>query len=305
MTLREVYDWQHPSSAQSVIFYLIMVAILFALGIIANAHYWILKTLYMARPLGENRVTPWQRSLSDSSDDQDLAQRAYVPEEEADDQVYTISGGLASNFVVHYQKRQQSVTLDEVFSLENPLKSSSNIAQTRQVHPLAPQTRNAVSPRRLGEETAQDENQAVSFTDISPGAQLQRFQAIKNTAALRNQSWKKDRLSMREATKNSLTMLLTYLLLSSPFFFCAIPGVVPPTCQSSHTDSAFPCHAPVNMSSLATPINRVNITLLTCEIIFFFNTIAYPLWYFLFSKRVRKCLIHLYEIILIKLNLRQ
>ena len=106
---------------------------------------------------------------------------------------------------------------------------------------------------------------------------------MKNNCALRNQSMRRDRVSLSSATKNSLIMVSMFVMCSLPMLICSIPGVVQP----------------------GGSITRMTAPLLVCRIVFLLNGPVYPIWYLAFSKRVRKCLHNLYENVLLHYNLRQ
>ena len=280
---REVAALDRPSLQQSLFLYFVLSLIVVGLILVANSYYWISKSLYAARPPPcKNRVSPFARPSSVSSDDTEFTnRRSYIPDEQnwegggaGAGPPFTVSGGnVAQHFVVHYQKRQHSLSLDEVFALENPLQASAQQAKHRQLRATLSNISNGSKHSSV---------QGGSFSDISPSAELQRFQNMKNSYALRNQSLKKDRLSLKASTKNSVIMLSTFIVCSGPLFFCSIPGLLP-----------------------ATDTHSTTTTLLFCQWVFFLNAPAYPIWYLLFSKRVRKCLFRLYENTLIRLNLRQ
>ena len=120
------------------------------------------------------------------------------------------------------------------------------------------------------------------FTDISPAGELQRLERLKNTYALRSQTLRKDRISLSNATKNSIVMVLTYFVCSLPMVICSMPGVLS---QESPEDMSVP--------------------LLFSKIVFFLNAPSYPLWYLIFSRRVRKCLGRMTEHVLVKLHVKR
>lgn len=77
-------------------------------------------------------------------------------------------------------------------------------------------------------------------------------------------------------------MILTYVTCSLPTIICAIPGVL----------------------RVETP-GDVSVPLMFCRIVFYLNAPAYPLWYLIFSKRVRKCLGRMTENWLVGLHLKK
>ena len=106
---------------------------------------------------------------------------------------------------------------------------------------------------------------------------------MKNNYALRNQSMRRDQISLSSATKNSLIMLSMFLLCSLPMLITSIPGVLRPGSSTA----------------------AMNTPLLVSRIVFLLNCPAYPIWYLIFSKRVRKCLNKLYDNVLLHHNMRQ
>ena len=87
---------------------------------------------------------------------------------------------------------------------------------------------------------------------------------------------------MSYATKNSSVMILTYVTCTLPMVLCALPGVLP-------TDAPWDISVPMMFARLA----------------FYLNAPAYPLWYLVFSRRVRKCLTRMCENLLIYLHLKK
>ena len=269
-----------PEGGQSAMLALTLVAVFVCLGIIINSYYWILRELHVTTLTVQNRVSPWTRSSSVSSDDNELIvqKRSYKPEEEhASRPPFVISNGHVSDagMVVHFDKRSQSISFqEEAVALEHPIRAHSSYQTHRKLEgTLSTASQGSPNRQQLG---------VTPFTDISPGAELQRFQRLKNHCALRNQSWRKDRTSLSGATKNSLVMLATFLVCSLPLVITSIPTVLA-------TDN----------------LHNFNTTLLFCTLVFYLNSPAYPAWYLIGSKRVRKCLARLFENTLIKLNIRQ
>lgn len=271
-----------PDPGQSAILVLTLLAIVSCGVVICSSYYYIMKTLIEAQPIGNNRVSPWARTESFSLDDNDieLNKRSYRPQSEAESEgwskeAFTISSGEVGNsVVVHFNKSQQSLTAKDVTALENPIRAHS---EYNGKHPHLRATLSNGSTNMV-----HGVNENSGFTDISPAAELQRFQRMKNNCALRNQSWKRDRVSLISATKNSLVMITTFIFTSFPLCLCSIPGVLEPTSVGSASE-----------------------TLLFCHLIFYANAPIYPLWYLIFSKQVRKCLHVMFDNVLIKFNLRQ
>ncbi len=268
---------QSPNIQQSSIMVVILIGFFIGIAVIILSYHKIFKTLHVARPIGRNRVSPWAIQPSLSSDDNDLTfggRRSYRPTETTwSKSPFMISNGntINENTTVHYQKRHQSLTFD-VFALENPLRAHSIKTQGH----LQLQATLSTTSNMSGHSTFMD------FTDITPTGELQRLQKVKNHFALRSQSLRHDRVSLSAATKNSLVMLATYFTLSFPMVICSLPNVL-----STNT------------------IGEMSIPLLFCRLAFYLNAPAYPIWYLVFSRRVRQCLHRLREHVLIKLNIRK
>ena len=267
---------------QIIIMYIMLVSLLLGLILVISSYFTIVRTLYNAKPACKNKVIPLHRSQSMSSDGNECGmnsgRRSYEPEDVPTVLApFTISHGtsLMDNFVVHYQKRQQSLTLEEALALESltapAKKTSTNLSGRRTLEAMPSNASNTSTKSHYWE-----------FSDISPGFELKRFQRMKNNFAMKNYSLRRDRLSLKAATKNTLVMVSTYLLCSLPLFVCCVPGVL------DHMEGS-----------------KVTQILLACRLVFYMNAPAYPIWYLIFSKRVRKCLCRLYESLLVKLNLRR
>lgn len=257
--------------------------VIFTTGIIIKSYYYILKTLFRAHHVCRNKVTPDERRTSSlTSDGNDImatSQRSYKLDESSDVSPrppFTVTNGqvLIDNFMVHYQKGSNSTSIvDEAFALENPLKAMQILSQKKA--PLTSQLSNVSqgSTKTCGR---------PEFTDISPGAELHRFQYMKNKRALQNQCLRRDRIGLGGATKNSIIMISTFTVCSIPAFICSFPGL---------------------LSTKTVP--DVTLPLLLCQLVFFLNAPAYPIWYLVFSKRVRKCLLKMYDDMLIKVKIKQ
>ena len=298
--------------------------------VIAKCYCYILRILYNATPKGKSRVYPMQRHRhsSDSSDVTDLfgaSSRSYRPEIiSVDVRGAQSSAGVSSAsppiaftsassmshpfvisslesyeyFIVHYRHQSQTVLIDEGFALENPIKAQKLISSRTgtlftSVYEMN-QGSNAIGLTRTSLEHTLSNGSANSnvtssrkrileFTDISQGAELKRMQRIKNKQALRSLSIKTERKNLGSTTKNSLVMLGVFTVLSFPMFVCSIPGCL---------------DADMGVTSF-------NNTLMFTQVVFFFNVVACPLWYLLFSRRVRKCALKLVDNSLLKLHLRK
>ncbi|XP_064613078.1 uncharacterized protein LOC135476864 [Liolophura sinensis] len=240
----------------------ILVAFLADLFLIVGCYYRIFMVLGVTGSLGKNRVSPWHQP-SFTSDSTDLTlpmRRVYKPMENNWVKPYTVS----ENFIVHFQKAEHTLDFDDVLALENPIVAA-NIRGRHVKKPL----RATISNASVASTKSKN---SPDFTDISVCAELQRIQKHKNNSALRNQFLKMDRISLSSATKNSLAMLCAFVLCSIPLFICTCPGI---------------------LSSLD-PGQRLT-ALAICRYLFYLNGPAYPTWYLLFSKRVKKCLTRVTE----------
>ncbi|XP_074641308.1 uncharacterized protein LOC141899054 [Tubulanus polymorphus] len=167
---------------------------------------------------------------------------------------------LDNSFVVRY------VTQEEVIAVEDALENPQRILKAKKKPPLRMTLSNASTiSTRSGAP-------AFNFTDISPAADLYRFQAAKNKQVLKNSNIKRDRKSLSSAAKNGMVMVITFLVLTCPVFICALTDVL-----------------------MELPVIDQKIAVLYCWILFYFNAPAYPLWYLMFSERVKKCVSRLYE----------
>lgn len=259
----------------------------FIVGLIAimKCYYKIFKTLQFAKPICNNKVTPLRRASSTSDGTElnttkgKMPPRLYGVKQCNWSQPYTISGALANadngtttgfnNLTVHYEKRSHSLSFEESSILEHPMRWH---CAHRQLKLSLSNTSNASVKSRGSPE----------FTDISLGAELHRYQSFKHHTAMRRLSLRRDRNSLYCAAKNSLVMLATYSVFSTPVFICSVPGVL---------DSV--------------PFSQMVYIMMFCKLLFFLNSPAYPIWYLVFSKRVRKCLYRIYENAFISFNVRQ
>lgn len=231
-----------------------------------SSYYTISKELNIIKPKITNKVLPISRALSISSEDTGDPQNHYQVEpsigsQNGTIQVYSIPCQENEDAVVHYQKNENMVTFEEVFALQNPILAQT-IANSKR--PLQPTLSNA---------STQSRTSRIDFTDISPNADLQRFQMLKNNSALRNQTLRRDRISVRSATKNSFIMFTGYLFTSLPLVICSVPYV---TYRHDAKET------------------RVYIFLFL-KFLFYTNAFLSSTWYLIFSKRVRKCFIRIVE----------
>ncbi|XP_021370400.1 uncharacterized protein LOC110461301 [Mizuhopecten yessoensis] len=257
------------------------ISIVYTVGliIIFRCYYNICRTLNITGTIGRNRILPLNRNFSLSSDatgDCNMHTRtAYAPDDpDSFGRPYSIScDDLDSSVVVHYKRNEHLLAFEDIFALENPILASNLRNQMNQKLPLHPSLSNSSSNSTR--------SRFPDFADISPGADLQRLQALKNNSALKKQTLRRDRLSLSSATKNSMIMLTAYISCTFPLLFCSIPGILN-----------------------GVGANRV-IVLLFFRLLFYLNVCIYPLWYLLFSKRVRKCMFRLFENVLICLKVRR
>ncbi|XP_046568191.1 uncharacterized protein LOC124276587 [Haliotis rubra] len=260
-----------------------MAIILFILGVflvglvtIFSSYYSIFKTLNVTGTFAKNRVTPWQRAPSLASDVADLTVpcgRSYHPADAAAGRPFTVSQ-KSNDTLVHYQKCDNTLAFEDILALENPIRAVNLQKQDNQKRQLQ-MTLSSGS-------TSSTRSRCPDFTDISLGADLERFQMLKNSSALRNQFLRRDRVSLSSAIRNSLVMFCAYLVCSLPLIFCSFPRAL----------------------AAVSPSSRV-IALLCCRLLFYINAPVYPTWYLLFSKRVRKCLRRMLDSMLLRLNVRR
>lgn len=229
-----------------------------------SSYYTISKELNIIKPKTTNKILPLSRAMSISSEDTCDPQNHYQIEPNSQNgslHVYTIQCSESDETVVHYQKNENMVAFEDVFALQNPI--------------VAQHMNNFKRPLQstLSNASTQSRTSKLDFTDISPNADLQRFQMMKNNSALRNQTLRRDRISVRSATKNSFIMFSGYLLSSLPLIICSVPYAA---------------------SRPEAEETRVYIFLFL-RFLFYANGFVSSTWYLLFSKRVRKCLIKLIE----------
>lgn len=263
---------------QTTMVIIIVLAVVTGFILLLGSYYRVFKTLNFTGTLSKNRVTPWHRAPSLGSETTDTVlptKRSYLPTDSRWTRPFIISESSHDSFIVHYQKNDQFLVIEDILALENPIRASAIAAgKARAKKPL----RSTLSTSS----TMSTRSRCPEFSDISLGADLQRFQKIKNTSAFRNQTLRKDRISLSGATKNSLVMISAYLVCSLPFLIVSLPAV---------------------LSSL--PEGGRVITLIFCRLLFYLNAPVYPIWYLLFSKRVKKCLYRVFDSILIRFNVRR
>ncbi|KAL4224346.1 hypothetical protein ACF0H5_017801 [Mactra antiquata] len=260
---------------------------LIMLLLIVVSYCTVFKALNKGKGLlcGKNRVTPTTRALSLISDisstvhDQAFQRNAAQFVGHTDKTVYSIfkkDVKLDNEYVVHYQRNDSvsMLTFEDIIALENPILATHMRRQILQRRPLN-MTQSTASNNSV-------KSKGDDFTDISAGADLQRYQAMKNDSALRNHFIRRDRVGFNSATKNSLVMLASFIACSLPMYVCIMPYVLSAN-QQSH---------------------RVLILLFT-KLVFYLNAPIYPLWYLIQDRRVRKCLIRVYESICLKLDMRR
>ncbi|KAK6190717.1 hypothetical protein SNE40_002519 [Patella caerulea] len=268
---------QDTPPEQLIIIFVFLTVFIMGLVVIISSYYSICKMLNITGRFAKNRIIPWQRSPSIPSDATDVpiqARQSYRSDGN-NAGAYSISANIkGDNFIVHYQKCDHSLAFEDIIALENPILA----VRIRQHY----NQKRTLKPTLSTGSTASTRSKCVDFSDITTGAGLERYQMLKNNSILRNQSLKRDRVSLSSATKNSLVMLSAYVVCSMPLIICTIPGALN-LLQSNH---------------------RI-IALLFCRLIFCINAPIYPLWYLLFSKRIRTCLNRLCESMLIRLNMRR
>ena len=265
-------------SLSVLVFFIIMV-------IIVTAYIRVFKALRQGGPFGRNRILPVSRSFSIPSEPGDTTtQIACIHTEnghviDTDKHMYVVTGRETfkeSERIVHFQKNDHInvLSFEDILALENPILATQLRRQILQKRPLQ-LTRSNTSNTSV-------KSKGLEFTDISASGDLQRYQNHKNKSALKNHFLKRDRVGFKSATKNSIVMLIAFLVCSLPMFVCLFPSVL--------------LHIKQN--------HRVLLLLFT-ELAFYLNAPLYPLWYLIHNSRVRTCLNRVLETFLIKLNFRR
>ena len=253
--------------------------------IIVTAYIRVFKALSQGGPFGRNRILPLSRSFSIPSETGEVqTQIACIytengPVNDPDKHIYAVSGHRSikgSEHIVHFQKHDQInvLSFEDILALENPILATKLRRQILHKRPLY-LTRSNTSNTSM-------KSKGPEFTDISAGADLQRYQNHKNRSALKNHFIKRDRVGFKSATKNSIVMLLSFLVCSLPMFVCLFPNIL-----------------------LHTKQNQRVLLLLFTVMAFYLNAPLYPLWYLIHNNRVRKCLNRVLETLLVKLNFRR
>ncbi|KAH9502820.1 hypothetical protein Btru_074539 [Bulinus truncatus] len=173
-------------------------------------------------------------------------------------------------FIVMFNKQDSTVVIDDLTNGETRTQRSSSIRS-----PSVPGVRN--DRMNLSSTLSNSSNSSVKsripeFTDISVGAELLRFQQQQSQSHHGRHSFRRETMSLSSAIKNSLAMLFAYCTCSLPLIVLTVP------------DTGWGL----------TGAERV-IALLVCRILFYLNSLVYPLWYLLFSVTVRKCFTRLWE----------
>jgi len=269
------------SASQILSLTALMLSICINCAVICRCYFCLLKTFFRFCPRPKNSVYPEDRQYSISSVDSANSlpityqtSGSNTVSRTANCRLFQISNESSKDsIVIHYCKEPKPTSNIVVLDYA----TRGKIIQSNHGSLQTPAENFGAFP----EEVLPDSGSAPGFTDISPGAELHRIQLMKNMCALRNQSWRRERMNVTSATKNSMVMMGTFVLCSFPLFFCSVPGILP---TSSITIVQYP--------------------LLFSHLAFNINAPAYPIWYLIFSKRVRKCFQNLYEDILIKLNMK-
>lgn len=256
------------------------------LFVIVSSYHKVFKALNKGNPFGRNRVLPTSRSLSIPSDVGDIMNSSVLNDlngqENAghtDKTIYSVSRRdicVNGEITVHYQRNDSinMLTFEDIMALENPILATRMRRQIMQKRPLQLTRSNASNTSVM--------SKCQDFTDISAGADLQRYQNMKNKSALRNLFLRRDRVGLNSATRNSLVMLASFVVCSLPMFICIIPAVLSQVSEN----------------------HRVLVLLFT-QLAFCLNSPIYPLWYLIQNKRVKKCLLRVTETMCVKLDLRR
>lgn len=262
---------------------IIIIAFLSGLLVIFVSYYNICKALDLRGPLSKNKIGPWNRNLSFSSDatvDFQFPIRNYTPEpghpkaEGGYPKLFMVSGEESDGVIVHYHKSEHTLAFEDIFALENPILANRRNQMILNKRPLQKTLSNT--------STSSTRTRNEDFTDISPSADLQRVQNLKNKTALRKQNLRRDRIYHSSAAKNSMVMLVAFLTSSLPMFICTVPSVLRSLENSTRL-----------------------FVLLGVKLTFYLNACIYPTWYLIFSKRVRKCMFRMFESIYLRLNSRR
>ena len=274
----EIHSLDYLSSLQTAALYFACFILIVCGILIVKSYYYVLKTLCKSTPVGKSSVHPINRHPSESSEttevfgNSSLSYRpAYTNGTSTHAPPFVISSmDTYEHFVVHYQRRSQTVLIEDTFALENPIKAQQLLfAKQTTKTPLQPSL----------SVNSQSSGSRKDFTDISQNGEMLRFQQMKNRCALRNMSLRSERKNLGSTTRNGLIMIGVFLFCSVPGFVCSIPGVL--------------------SADLGT--NDFTSILMYFQLLFYMNSIAYPVWYLVFSKRVRKCASKLYDNLYFKL----
>ena len=122
---------------------------------------------------------------------------------------------------------------------------------------------------------------SFDFSDISAAGEMQRFENDQ-MRAIKQSVIRKERLGAIHATKNSLLMLLLFLILTMPIIISAIPEVI----------------------SQLKSLSASSTVLILANLVYFANAAVFPVWYLIGSAHVRACVLNLYENIVIRMKIR-
>ncbi|XP_025091126.1 uncharacterized protein LOC112562230 isoform X2 [Pomacea canaliculata] len=271
---------------QVVVMSLVLGGLIVGLVIIVKSYYNICRTLNLSGSVGKNRVSPWPAYSSSSpvtSSEQRTGGfeltpptvpggRAYRPN--AGGLPFCVSGSPTSEesqWIVHYQKCDHCVFIEDILTLDKAHNGKNSNSDSHKRCLYAGQ-RPLTATFSNGSTASVGKTSATSNTSNTSGIRT----------ALSKQTVRRERGSLNSASKNSLAMLVAFLLCSLPLIVCQVPGI---------------------LSDVA-PERRI-VVLLVCRVLFFLNAPVYPMWYLLFSHRVKKCLTRMCEALLIRLHFRQ
>ncbi|XP_070206292.1 uncharacterized protein [Littorina saxatilis] len=315
----ELGDMMWPQDSELVVVMaLVVVVLLLGLLVILASYYSICRTLNVAGRMGKTRISPWPPtspslpslpSLPSPPPITSLARPVHVPVSDAGDassnraavasggrsyrpepegQLFCVTGpqgsGFEATWIVHYQKLDHGDFIDDLLTLEKAghvMHSSRSASSRRELYaskrPLGATLSNGSTTSSVKTSTSN----CPDFSDISLGADIVRLQKLRCSSALKKQSVRRERGSLSNASKNSLVMLIIYLCCSLPLIVCQVPG---------------------SLKKLA-PDQRVMV-LLACRVVFLLNSPIYPLWYLVFSVRVKKCLTRMCDTLLLRFHHR-
>ncbi|ESO96287.1 hypothetical protein LOTGIDRAFT_174904 [Lottia gigantea] len=185
--------YKRTTPEQLIIIFIFLTVFILQLVIIMSSYYRICKTLNITVKFAKNRIKPWIQDHpaenSVQNETRDVPHRANKSNQPVDNNPspYTISGTHAcEDTIVHYQKCDQSLAFEDIIALENPMLATK-------IRKHYQDKRNLRKTLSTGS-TASTKSEVPDFTDISMGADLDRYQMLKNNFILKKQNLKRDRV---------------------------------------------------------------------------------------------------------------